>query len=125
MSDIEKEKYFKNHYKKRKHERKFSSQLRNSIKVRNITSDSDNKPTNIDEGTMNLVQKKIQYLEDELESRRNIEMKEINDSFFKRNKNSSNPLSYPDILGAEVCSFFPSKSEETSNREGGHLIYLI
>ena len=62
MSDIEKEKYFKNLYKKRKHERKFSSQLRNSIKVRNITSDSDNKPTNIDEGTMNVVQKKIQYL---------------------------------------------------------------
>ena len=75
------------------------------------------KTTTISEDTINLVKKKIQSLQDGIETAKDVQLKEINDSFFKRSQNATDPLNYPDLLGTEVCKFSPSKPKESCNLE--------
>ena len=75
------------------------------------------KTTTISEDTINLVKKKIQSLQDGIKTAKDVQMKEINDSFFKRSQNATDPLNYPDLLGTEVCKFSPSKPKESCNLE--------
>ena len=82
------------------------------------------KLRNLSEDTINLVKKKIQYLQDGIETMKDVQLKKINETFFKRSQNASNPLNYPDLLGAEVCkaSNLEDLSSDISNlklRGGG------
>ena len=59
----------------------------------------ETKLTNLSEEAINLLKIKIQYLE----TMKDVQIKEIKDSFFQRSQNASDPLSYPDLLGTDSC----------------------
>ena len=102
---------FKEHFPQSKFCR-WSEEKKNSKKLSVKT-----KSTNLSEDTINLVKKKIQYLQDGRETRKDVQMKKINDAFLKRSQNASDPLNYPDLLGRKVYKFSPSKSKESYNLE--------
>ena len=59
----------------------------------------ETKLTNLSEEAINLLKIKIQYLE----TMKDVQIKEIKDSFFQRSQNASDPLSYPDLVGTDSC----------------------
>ena len=102
---------FKEHFPQSKFCR-WSEEKKNSKKLSVKT-----KSTNLSEDTINLVKKKIQYLQDGRKTRKDVQMKKINDAFLKRSQNASDPLNYPDLLGPKVYKLCPSKSKESYNLE--------